>query len=464
LFALLCMLFMVWTKKSFCMDCRAHDLKMWEMCLCEYTRSYVRLFPLIGLVVALVVASRTLLRRHFFYQMLKHRVVVRLQSKRPLQDWLFWVIIVCLLHVLCHFILDKAIRTQNRGLQTEELGNPMCWKEGLEYDTCCDVGKFGPSGDETCWKDVYTFNDCCVLEDKRLKNFNHFIQISVKDAKLFNIYYCAPAICFMIFLWTSYDVEQTLLPLSKFMEGDAEQARERLTSISVINEGDAHRAVKNGLSVKDGDDGYQLQDLCRRLAEHAEQLEETRKALHVETRCPTCGAVLLEGGGECARCAGRAGTPTAATLAARTPREEVVDFTKSWWIAEMMIDRRLKDDESRQFRLVWYTYSTISLVLTALVACCFIVSMWHHVKGAAEAWEKDQLCVKRMFGGCAAVLLHLCVAMHVGADFVMQEWNPLREAAERKLDKAKETRAANRAQAKERRGAPSAAEGDGEAA
>merc|ERR1740121_2553211 len=259
------------------------------------------------------------------------------------------------------------------------------------------------------------------------------------DIKMFSLYYMTPAIVFMCFLWTSYDVENTLLPLSKFMEGDAEQARERVSSTSVINEGDAHRAVKTGLPVKGDDDGYQLQDLCRRLAEHAEQLEQTRKALDDETRCPACGAILLAGGGECARCADRAETPTGATAAARRPYVEMVeriDFTKSWWIAELMIDRQLADNESRQFRRVWYLYSVISLLVTGMVACCFIYSMSHHLKKAEQAWESDVLCVRRLFCATFAELLHLCVAVHVGFDFVMQEWNPLREAAEHKVDKA----------------------------
>lgn len=441
LFALLCMLFMVWMKDQFCMNCGMDGLELWETCLCEYTKSYVRLFPLIALVVALAVASRALLRRHFFYQMLKHRVVVRLQSKRPLQDWLFWVLIACLLHVLCHFILDKAIRTRDgRGLVPEE---------AEQYKRQLTEGQF-----------------------MHLKNsFNRFVKISITDAKMFNLYYCAPAICFMAFLWTSYDVEQTLLPLSKFMEGDAEQARDRLTSTSVIDEGDAHRAVKTGLPIKGDDDGYQLQDLCRRLAEHAERLEQDRQAHHAETRCPACGAVLLEGGGECAKCAGRAGTPAGAALVERKPHAERVDFTKSWWIAELMIDRQLVDDESRSFRHVWYIYSVVSLLVTAVVASCFMYSMYSHVKEGGEAWSRweseghrgvpprrdfDGLCVRRLFCACVAELLHLGVAVHVGADFVLQEWHPLREAAEHKAEKHKAQRAAKKARAAAALGASNA--------
>merc|ERR1719333_902853 len=110
-----------------------------------------------------------------------------------------------------------------------------------------------------------------------------------------------------------------------------------------------------------------------------------------------------------------------------------------------MIDRQLGDSESRKFRYVWYTYSVVSLVVTAVVASCFIYSMYKHLKKAEEAWEEDGLCVRRLVASCVAELLHLGVAMHVGADFILQGWQPLREAAEHKALKQKEKRAANKA-------------------
>jgi len=55
-------------------------------------------------VVSLVVASRALLRRHFFYQMLKNGVIVRLESRSPLRDPMFYFLVWCLVHVLGHFV------------------------------------------------------------------------------------------------------------------------------------------------------------------------------------------------------------------------------------------------------------------------------------------------------------------------------------------------------------------------
>jgi len=400
-FALLCMVSMVLLKKEFCMDCEIPGLRPWEVGLCEYTKSYVRLFPLLGLVVALAVASRTLLRRHFFYQMLKHRVVVRLQSKKPLQDWLFLALIVGLLHVLCHFFL--YLRTTKK-TAAATMGQEL---KGV---------------------------------DQQITNMHNYLSALVKDnlkdVQLLNLYYCAPAICFMIFLWTSYDVEQTLLPLSKFMEGDAEQARERLASTVVIDEVDAHRAVMLGLdSVKDDEDGYQLEDLCRRMTEHAERLEQLgreRKALG----CPTCGAIMLAGSSECANCATSEEETTATAVRKLfSERIPVIDFTKSYWIADLMIDRQLDDEESRKFRRVWYVYSVFSLLVTAVVAGCFMFSMYKHVYTAAKTWENGTFSLVRVCCSCFAELLHLCVTVHVGVDFVRQEWRSLREEAKHQAAK-----------------------------
>merc|ERR1719162_2227508 len=93
--------------------------------------------------------------------MLKHRVVVRLQSKRPLQDWLFWVLILCLVQVLCHFILDKAVRTRNQKVSAS------CWAEGRKYENCCNTAKFGDEGDKACWQGLHfiDYSSCCITED-----------------------------------------------------------------------------------------------------------------------------------------------------------------------------------------------------------------------------------------------------------------------------------------------------------
>merc|ERR1719486_1190628 len=98
-----------------------------------------------------------------------------------------------------------------------------------------------------------------------------------------------------------------------------------------------------------------------------------------------------------------------------------------------MIDRRLRDEESRQFRHAWYVYSVISLVVISIVAAEYIWSMTTQVNRFLQ--EQNHHMQSRMICDIAVELLHLYVTVRVAYGFVSPVLNPLREAAGHKAQK-----------------------------
>lgn len=445
LLSLLMMLWMVWMRQKFTMSCENHYMLL--SCACDYTKAYVRFFPLVALVISLVVASRTLLRRHFFYQMLKHGALVKLETRRPHQDPLFYFLVWCLLHVLFHFLMDFSVARTGKVDENR-------------------ASLFGISSDDE-------------EAQKRM----------MEEVRVFAAYYITPAIFFMVFLWTSYDTENTLLPLSKFMEGDKEIACQRLSSTFVISECDAHRAAENRL-VEGREEGeeYRVSDLCAELIERVRQMNEDddiesagdvqdaeeanedanslaaksspgaqRLAERADLERPlgptaqdaasaaakSSPAVFFHGKGPTSQTLdGSIGTyssSVSSTAVAALRRADKVtepnDFVEVWWIAELMIDRGLKDRESKQFRHVWYVYSVISLLIIAIVACLFARAMVKDIRKVHRDLNRDQRLTERVASAMTAQLLHFFVTLFVGSGFLKPLWRPLQEQCSYKAKK-----------------------------
>merc|ERR1719199_522011 len=73
---------------------------------CEYTKAYVRCFPLLALVVALMVSCRQILQHRMYYELLKHGVLLDIENFSALADPLFQVVIWCALNATGHFVMD----------------------------------------------------------------------------------------------------------------------------------------------------------------------------------------------------------------------------------------------------------------------------------------------------------------------------------------------------------------------
>jgi len=145
--------------------------------LCEYTKAYMRCLPLLAIVVLIVVASRVILYKRIYYEMLRHGVLLSFERPSPANDPMFRLLFWCTVNALCHFLPLLQVTVPLWGI-------------------------------------------------KALSG----------EAKEVMIFYCVPMAVFMWFLWTSYNLHTELVPLNAFMEDDPAAARRAIESLVVLDE------------------------------------------------------------------------------------------------------------------------------------------------------------------------------------------------------------------------------------
>lgn len=207
------------------MRCNPQDVGQAMAGLCEWSKTYVRCFPLLGLVIALLVASRTFFLQRIYYELLRRVALVDFENFQPYRDPLFLILLWCVANAFLHFALDFA--TSNHGSNVAETSQRV-----------------------------------------------------VGEVKVLATFYLVPACLFLVFLWKAYDVEAGLLSLSKYIEEDTEAARSELVRMPVIPEAlAANIAGPAGPIRGDGGDSFQKrkrkgstpnEDLLNDFIRHAE--------------------------------------------------------------------------------------------------------------------------------------------------------------------------------------------------
>lgn len=192
--------------------------------LCEYTKAHVRCFPLLAMAVSLMIAARMVLNHRLYYQLLKHDLLISFEPLLPSQDSLFRLLLWCLVNALPHFIMN-------------------IW---LAHRECFHLVKLG---------------DLASSAEKLMAaNVLH-------DAHQVAVFYFIPAVVFLIFLFSSYDTEATLLPLSKFFEDDFEASRTVLNRVRFMREKHVVDYVQKGLRVQATNGELAIGEIFHELAE-----------------------------------------------------------------------------------------------------------------------------------------------------------------------------------------------------
>lgn len=158
------------------------------------------------------------------------------------------------------------------------------------------------------------------------------------------VFYLVPAAVFTRFLWTAYDIEATLVPLSKYFEHDAERARQDLSLMPFLTEGKASMIVNTGLSFT-GTAGKpcEAKDVYREMIDLA-CVGSPKMDLHISQWC----------------------------------------LVRKLWSAQLLLDTRLTDEGSRKFRIVWYVFSTVTVCLTI---CLFGFFAYQGIKDIGDICE-----------------------------------------------------------------------------
>lgn len=196
--------------------------------VCDYTKAYLECFPELALTICLLIVGRNLLQHRLFYGFLMRGAVLQYKSKSMFMDWMLRIFIWCYANAMLHLVFILWLIHQGGGdnLFTEELKES---KGGTKKDMFLGVGSRGFSGhqflgtDESSF-DAYSsavgdaFAPVHPLHDPALKKQ---IQMLVELIGFFVI----PATLFMIYLFTGYDIEGSLVPLSQYFYDARIQAK-----------------------------------------------------------------------------------------------------------------------------------------------------------------------------------------------------------------------------------------------
>lgn len=183
------------------MSCDARTVGMPRAVMCEYTKAYVRCFPLLAVLVSLIVAGRMLVVQRMYYKLLTHHAILDFDPVRPGKDVLFLILVWSAFNAFLHFPLELSVE------------HPPVDPDMLKLQ---------------------------IQE----KTFQGSEKVLFEEIHKMASLYVLPSLIFLAFLWTAYDIEARFLPLSKYVEDDPEQARRLLSNICFIYEDAAAHIVK----------------------------------------------------------------------------------------------------------------------------------------------------------------------------------------------------------------------------
>jgi hypothetical protein len=227
LVALLLLFWQLFMHRSFIMNCDSRVIGNWAY-LCEYTKAYVRCFPLLGAIVVMMVAFRQLLQQRIYYGLLKRGALLDFHNTKAWQDPLFWILVLSFLQGTFHFVLDMCITDDHYNAPFTPL-NP----EVLP----------GARAEPQWQADLRTWIMSSVV----------------------------PAVVFFGFLVSSYDLESQLVPLSKYFEENPIMARQLTARMPFLDEGEVKKRIPS-LSLKTSDEKTTLDAVYREIIEKTPEL------------------------------------------------------------------------------------------------------------------------------------------------------------------------------------------------
>lgn len=329
-------------QSNYLMSCNPESIGQGASVVCEYSKGYVRCYPLLAMVVSIVVATRLVLHQRVYYVMLRRGLLVDFENFSPFEDPLFRIMLWCIGHAVCHFIFD------------------ILHHHGLTLDMA---------------RDLRTLSGSSVRQ----------------QGEQVMVFYLMPTFVSLYFLYASYDLEAMLLPLSKYWEEDPSWARQSMTNIVFVQEEDVAEVVMEGL---DFDGAAASQDAAIGMDEACAQI--ARRAAKAEGAMPEGSTVAPSGR---AHSAGKVWVLSSWRLVRRM------------WAAELLLDPRLADTGSRQFRQVWLLWGLVSLALMVFVLIFIASQVRKDISDVYAGQYTDA-------GSLAVEVAHLCVIMWISWTFV----------------------------------------------
>lgn len=268
------------SQKQYLMQCDSRVHPMSVVLSCEYTKAFLRAFPLLASSVSLVVAKRVMLQQRVYYGILKIGGLLDFKNTNGLRDPLVWLLAISLVHGVGHFILKIYFGNFEMGY-VQELG---------------------------------------IIVQKFL----------------------VPSFIFMAFFYASYDVEKTLIPLSKYFEEDVAYAKRTLGSMYSLQEDVIREEIAKTDIVS--------------YAAHPHIKEVYKVLIHRYHR-------VFDGFD------GNSGRVCGCELR----------LFRSMWPAVLLLDGRLKDVESVSFRRMFMIFAVLCSLVQVLILVAFSYQVYHDI-------------------------------------------------------------------------------------
>jgi len=257
------------TGKWFRCDRGGHyELSTLSAGICGYTQGAACTFAPLCLMVMILFIGRELVQKRLYYGLLRQQNVVQFASNDPLTDPLAIAVLVSYVHVILYLIyIIYATSLFNSGMTGtfyQHVGVENSKTHGIEHVL---IG------------DDYAFTMVVELVS----------------------FYVLPATLFIVFMYTGYDIEATLVPLSQYVH-DAHDAGEgnRLSELQIIDDALCKKMVEDNaaLILKGAGDHEQEFQECAKFYHGHMQAEDLQKVYMLDSLWPAMLLMPAEASGE----------------------------------------------------------------------------------------------------------------------------------------------------------------------
>lgn len=175
-----------------CEEGGTYSLSLQSACACAYTQAFIKGFAPLALTAMCLIVGRDLLQKRTYYSVLKHRGVLEFAANNPFKDVVFLAVLVSYIHCILHLVF-------------------IIWATGF-FSSNVSTKFLQHQGED-------------------ITNTGGDVKNLVTDAVAFRLivelvsFIVLPATLFIIFFFTAYDIEATLVPLSQYVH-DARDAGE----------------------------------------------------------------------------------------------------------------------------------------------------------------------------------------------------------------------------------------------
>jgi len=310
------LLLLWWTmgyRKEQLMKCDLREHAVASVCLCEYTKAFLRVFPLLAVNICLYMAMRLILQERIYYGFLRAGALLDFENVKPWEDLQLWLLVVSLIHGVCHFILK---------FYTSE-----AWRTSGSAD------------------DIAEIRQICQV-------------------------FLVPSFLFIVLFVSAIDIEAMLIPLNKYFEEDTELAPKMLSTLTILDE--------------------------RRLS-----LIVQRNDFIAEVQEPPTIRSAYE-------------YTIRAYLKCGEEQEVPVGLLREMWPAILLVDSRLKDDESSAFKRMFAVFLVSNvLVHVATIACLMCQALKDLLWDCLQQGHKEDIIAFFVLAGHALLIgwmLTLCAS------------------------------------------------------